>query len=106
MSFSHASHRPAWPRFLSRCLLATTVAALGLALLFPPGLAQQNPPEKEPARTPQSGMSTAGAHAPVKDALSRPITAGGFVDGAPVVFVSIHIELTRTDANFLKIHRL
>ncbi len=26
------------------------------------------------------------AHAPVKDALSRPITAGGFVNGAPVVF--------------------
>jgi hypothetical protein len=31
-------------------------------------------------------MSTGGAHAPVKDALSRPITAGGFVDGAPVIF--------------------
>ena len=31
-------------------------------------------------------MSTGAAHAPVKDALSRPITAGGFVDGAPVVF--------------------
>ena len=32
-------------------------------------------------------MSTGGAHAPVKDALARPITAGGFVDGAPVIFV-------------------
>lgn len=29
------------------------------------------------------------ARAPVKDALSRPITAGGFVDGAPVVFSDI-----------------
>jgi len=37
--------------------------------------------------SPQSGMASGGAHAPVKDALSRPITAGGFVDGAPVVFV-------------------
>jgi hypothetical protein len=38
---------------------------------------------------PTSGMGTSigGIHAPVKDALSRPITAGGLVDGAPVVFV-------------------
>jgi hypothetical protein len=34
-------------------------------------------------------MSTGGAHTPVKDAKSRPITAGGFVDGAPVVFLDI-----------------
>ncbi len=34
-------------------------------------------------------MSTGGAHAAVKDALSRPITAGGFVDGAPVIFVDV-----------------
>jgi hypothetical protein len=33
-----------------------------------------------------TGMRTGGAHAPVKDAQNRPITAGGFVDGAPVVF--------------------
>src|SRR5271170_1453695 len=45
---------------------------------------QQNPPLPRP-----SGMATGGAHAPVKDALSRPITAGGFVDGAPVVFADI-----------------
>jgi hypothetical protein len=37
----------------------------------------------------QGGMSTGGAHAPVKDALHRPITAGGFIDGAPVVFADI-----------------
>jgi hypothetical protein len=34
-------------------------------------------------------MSTGGAHAPIKDAKSRPITAGGFIDGAPVVFADI-----------------
>src|SRR5271155_639768 len=45
---------------------------------------QQNPSPSRP-----SGMATGGAHAPVKDALSRPITAGGFVDGAPVVFADI-----------------
>jgi enediyne biosynthesis protein E4 len=34
-------------------------------------------------------MSTGAPHAAVKDALSRPITAGGFVDGAPVIFANI-----------------
>src|SRR5690242_2365600 len=32
------------------------------------------------------GVATGGAHPAVKDSLSRPITAGGFVDGATVVF--------------------
>ncbi|MEQ1472270.1 MAG: CRTAC1 family protein [Candidatus Acidiferrum sp.] len=32
-------------------------------------------------------MNTGGVHPPVKDSKQRPITAGGFVDGAPVVFV-------------------
>jgi len=40
----------------------------------------------------QSGTSTGGAHAPIKDAQQRPITAGGFVNGAPVIF----IDTTRT----------
>jgi len=34
-------------------------------------------------------MSAGTAHAPVKDKESRPITAGGFVDGAPVIFLDI-----------------
>src|SRR5205807_2000183 len=33
--------------------------------------------------------STGGIHAPIKDSHSRPITAGGFVDDAPFVFVDI-----------------
>src|SRR5262245_21877474 len=37
----------------------------------------------------QSGVSTAGTFKPVKDSLSRPITAGGFVDGAPVYFSDV-----------------
>src|SRR5215510_13324081 len=41
--------------------------------------------------SPQSGMASGGAHAPIRDALHRPITAGGFVDGAPVVFSDITI---------------
>jgi len=34
-------------------------------------------------------MSTGVPHAAVKDPQSRPITAGGFVDGAPIVFADI-----------------
>ena len=80
MSFSRSSQ--------SGCLLrATFVQAVCAALLLGPGLAQQAAPEKVPDRAQQSGMSTGVAHAPVRDALSRPITAGGFVDGAPVVFI-------------------
>jgi len=36
-----------------------------------------------------SGVTTGAAHAAVKDAQNRPITAGGFVEGAPVVFTDI-----------------
>src|SRR6266566_5333345 len=73
-----------------RCvLLATAVPAICVTLLLSSGLAQQNPAEKEPVRGQQSGISTGGANAPVKDPLSRPITAGGFVDGAPVIFIDI-----------------
>src|SRR6266566_8951388 len=70
-------------------LRATAIQAICVTLLLSSGLAQQNPAEKEPVRDQQSGMSTGGAHAPVKDALSRPITAGGFVDGAPVIFADM-----------------
>jgi enediyne biosynthesis protein E4 len=56
--------------------------------LFAVGSLAQN---AEPADTrgQQNGMSTGVAHAPVKDALSRPITAGGFVENAPVIFSDI-----------------
>ena len=55
-------------------LLAVATAVLGRA-------AQQPPPGAA-----IGGASTAGVFAAVKDARKRPITAGGFVDGAPVVF--------------------
>lgn len=38
---------------------------------------------------PQSGIASGAAHAPVRDAQHRPITSGGFIDGAPVVFADI-----------------
>ncbi|HWC16603.1 MAG TPA: hypothetical protein VG498_06295 [Terriglobales bacterium] len=36
-----------------------------------------------------SGVTTGAAHPAVKDAKHRPITAGGFVDDAPVIFNDI-----------------
>jgi hypothetical protein len=79
-----------WQSRQSGCFLrATAIYTICVTLLLCSGLAQENPVEKEPVRGQQSGMSTGGAHAPVKDALSRPITAGGFVDGAPVVFMDV-----------------
>jgi hypothetical protein len=54
-------------------------------------LAQTSGPaqSQQPQPTVSSGVSTGAAHAPVKDSKSRPITAGGFVDGAPVIFIDI-----------------
>src|SRR5258708_2779179 len=78
------SSRSRQPKCVSRATAVQTICAF---LLLNSVLAKQNPAEKEPLRGQQSGMSTGSAHAPVKDALSRPITAGGFVDGAPVIFI-------------------
>src|ERR1700740_1603183 len=70
---------------VSPCLLLLIsnlyIGGPGVALVF---AQSQNPTPPRPA-----GMATGGARAPVKDALSRPITVGGFVDGAPVVFADI-----------------
>jgi enediyne biosynthesis protein E4 len=46
----------------------------------------QNTDFHEPPQAQPMGVSTGPPHAAVKDAKARPITAGGFVDGAPVVF--------------------
>ena len=46
-------------------------------------------PNRKQTPSPSGGVSTGAAHAAVKDAQSRPITAGGFVDNAPVVFADI-----------------
>ena len=62
------------------------LACTALLLLFAAGGVTQQTPEN---RAQQSGTSTGVAHAPIKDALSRPITAGGFVDNGPVIFSDI-----------------
>src|SRR6266581_735297 len=69
-------------------VLVAGAFSLFLLVSLGQGLSQQDPAEKN-ERQQQLGMSTGAAHAPVKDTLSRPITAGGFVDGAPVVFADI-----------------
>jgi enediyne biosynthesis protein E4 len=65
---------------LRRVLASIVVLAFAGALGFG-GQAGQRP-----LNPPAGGASTAGVFEPVKDARARPITAGGFVDGAPVVF--------------------
>ena len=49
--------------------------------------AAQNPEDRKQQQPEAMGVATGAPHAAVKDAMSRPITAGGFVDGAPIVFV-------------------
>ncbi|HKW31631.1 MAG TPA: CRTAC1 family protein [Candidatus Acidoferrum sp.] len=71
-----------------RLFLVLTLSALLISGLT----AVEQPVPDKPQDLPQprsSGMSSGGIHAPIKDSHSRPITAGGFVDDAPVVFVDI-----------------
>lgn len=57
--------------------------------------AQQKPPDTQQGAG-SGGVATGTPHAPVKDAHSRPITAGGFVDEGPIIFTDA------TDASGLK----
>jgi hypothetical protein len=63
------------------------VSSTFLPELVSTGQQPANPPTKQAASG--MGVATGGAHPAVKDSLSRPITAGGFVDGATVVFSDI-----------------
>src|SRR5213592_2368166 len=66
------------------CLAATLLSSW-----FWQNAASQEREERKPQKPESAGVATGAPHAAVKDALSRPITAGGFVDGAPVVFVDV-----------------
>jgi hypothetical protein len=71
-----------------RCLLSAAAFISPAFQLDPANKNQQGQqPQSRPAKP--SGVMTGGAFAPVKDAEGRPITAGGFVDGAPWVFADI-----------------
>ena len=74
---------PSRIRYAAALLIPAVVLLSGFA---------QEPDERKPQRPQPTGVATGIPHAPVKDAKSRPITAGGFVDGAPVVFVDITKE--------------
>jgi hypothetical protein len=70
-------------------LLSILMIILGCLISSLAATSQEKAPAKPPSQEAPMGVSTGVAHAPQKDAQSRPITAGGFVDGAPVVFADI-----------------
>jgi hypothetical protein len=74
------------PAMIDRAAGGSAVALL-ILLAFPYSCLAQGQQKQGPSSS--MGVSTGGIHAPVKDLLSRPITAGGFVDGAPVVFIDV-----------------
>jgi hypothetical protein len=66
------------------------VLSSSLSVPFAIPAAAQQPPDPKATQAPAGmGVATGGAHPAVKDSHSRPITAGGFVDGAPIVFADI-----------------
>lgn len=56
-----------------------------LLFFFP--VAANGQQKKKPEPSSGMGVATGAAHAAVKDSQHRPITAGGFVDNVPIVFV-------------------
>ena len=77
-----SSAAPQVPVILLRTLVLSSI--LFVALI---GRGQESSQKQTPSAG--GGVSTGAAHAAVKDSQSRPITAGGFVDNAPVVFDDI-----------------
>jgi enediyne biosynthesis protein E4 len=74
-------------------IVAALFLTVAIEFLLPlSGRAQMSQNQQKPAPAKPSGVMTGGVYAPVKDALNRPITAGGFVDGAPVVFIDVTKE--------------
>jgi hypothetical protein len=65
------------------------LVALFIFLLALGSTGQQPTDQQTKQSSSGMGVATGGAHPAVKDSLSRPITAGGFVDGATVVFSDI-----------------
>jgi len=64
------------------------VVVVSCAALLP----AQIPAQTQAPKGAPEAMSSGPAHAARKDSMGRPITAGGFVDGAPVVFIDIARE--------------
>ena len=68
--------------------LLPMVVVVSCAALLP----AQIPAQTQAPKGAPEAMSSGPAHAARKDSMGRPITAGGFVDGAPVVFIDIARE--------------
>jgi hypothetical protein len=73
----------------TRSIFVSTLFLLSVLVCAVSGAGQEPAIDNAPQQNPPMGVSTGAAHAPVKDAQSRPITAGGFVDNAPVIFTNI-----------------
>jgi len=72
-----------------RCYIVFCIVCMLLFGAFSAGQSPSEPGTPQAQSSPKMGVATGVAHAPVKDARSRPITAGGFVDDAPVIFLDI-----------------
>jgi enediyne biosynthesis protein E4 len=68
---------------------AVFAGVLGILFCAALAKAQEAPKPNEKQGQGEMGVATGAAHPAVKDATGRPITAGGFVDGAPVIFADI-----------------
>jgi enediyne biosynthesis protein E4 len=64
---------------------ASRIAVLCIILLL--SVAADSQQKQKPEPSSGMGVTTGVAHAAVKDSQHRPITAGGFVENAPVVFI-------------------
>jgi len=84
----HSRNKLSLPVSFFRLTLALILGGALLLLAFAGGQQRSKTPETpKPQVSPQQGgASTGGVFAPVLDEKRRPITAGGFVDGAPIVF--------------------
>ncbi len=71
--------------------VAGQISWIVVCFCFTASMALGQEASKATGQLPQGGMgvATGAPRAAVKDSMSRPITAGGFVDGAPVVFADI-----------------
>src|SRR6266853_6472128 len=85
---THSRNKLSLPVSFFRLTLALILGGALLLLAFADAQQQSKPQEtpKPQAPPPQGGASTGGIFAPVLDEKHRPITAGGFVEGAPIVF--------------------
>src|SRR5438876_202867 len=68
---------------------AQVLAVLSILLSAHAARGQQASDQKTKQPPPSMGVATGAAHPAIKDSHSRPITAGGFVDDAPIVFSDI-----------------